>query len=392
MLDNTDPSHCDLLAGKRVAVVGGGPAGLTLARLLQLRGVDVRVFERDPSKEARTQGGSLDLHQGTGQLAIQKAGLEAKFRGVSRPEGQAFKLLDKEGKIRLEHKVAPGEMSRPEIDRGELRRLFLDALAPDTVIWDRQLERVESGQGESHRLIFKNGQDFTADLVVGCDGLWSKVRPLVSSLKPAYTGISFIEARLTGVDQRHPAIARLVGQGAVLALGGHKGLWAQRNGDQSIRVYFSMQVPEHWVKQEPFNYQKPETVRGPLLAFYADWSPQLTELLRAADDWFQPWMLYSFPPDQSWETRPGVTVIGDAAHVMTPFTGEGANHAMFDAVELADCLMSGHFTTLTEAIHSFEQGMRKRMGPAIAQTFAQQALAFADDAPNGTAAAMARYM
>lgn len=392
MLENVDSSRSDLLAGKTVAIVGAGPAGLTLARLLQLRGVQVRLFERDPSKEARTQGGSLDLHQDTGQLAIQRAGLEAKFRGVSRPEGQAFKLLDKKGAIRLEHKVAPGEMSRPEIDRGELRRLFLDSLAPGTVLWDHQLERVESGPGESHRLIFKNGADSTADLVIGCDGIWSKVRPLVSSLRPAYTGISFIEARLTGVDQRYPAIARLVGQGAVLALGGHKGLWAQRNGDQSIRVYFSMQVPEHWVKQGAFDYQQPETVRAHLLAFYADWSPELTQLLRAADDWFQPWMLYSFPPDQTWETRPGVTLIGDAAHVMTPFTGEGANHAMFDAVELAECLMSGQFTTLTAAIHSFEQGMQRRMKPAIAQTFAQQALAFADDAPDGMAAEMARYM
>lgn len=392
MPDQDDSTRSNLLQGKRVAIAGGGPAGLTLARLLQLRGVDVRVFERDPSKEARPQGGSLDLHEGSGQLAIERAGLMDKFRGVSRPEGQAFKLLDKEGKVRLEHRVAPGEMSRPEIDRGELRRLFLDALDPETVIWDRQLERVEPAEGETHRLVFKNGEDFVADLVVGCDGLWSKVRPLVSSLQPSYTGISFIEARLTGVDERYPAIAGLVGQGAVLALGGHKGFWAQRNGDQSVRVYFSMQVPAEWVKQSPFDYQKPETVRSQLLSLYADWSPALIDLVRAADAWFQPWQLYSFPPEQSWETRPGVTVIGDAAHVMTPFTGEGANHAMLDAVELADILTSSQPTHLTEALRAFEQGMLTRMKPAIARTFAQQALAFADDAPNGTAAAMARYM
>src|SRR5205809_821255 len=68
-----------LLQGKRIAIAGAGPCGLTLARLLQQKGADVRVFELESSTAARNQGGSLDLHEDSGQLALRKAGLHELF-------------------------------------------------------------------------------------------------------------------------------------------------------------------------------------------------------------------------------------------------------------------------------------------------------------------------
>ncbi|OEV31165.1 FAD-dependent oxidoreductase, partial [Streptomyces nanshensis] len=75
-------------------MAGGGPAGLTFARVLHRHGHPVTVLERDPSPDARPPGGTLDLHEGLGQRALEKAGLLAEFRTVSRPEGQAMRILE----------------------------------------------------------------------------------------------------------------------------------------------------------------------------------------------------------------------------------------------------------------------------------------------------------
>jgi 2-polyprenyl-6-methoxyphenol hydroxylase-like FAD-dependent oxidoreductase len=85
-----------------------------------------------------------------------------------------------------------------------------------------------------------------------------------------------------------------------------------------------------------------------------------------------------------------MTIIGDAAHVMPPFLGAGANMAMLDAVELADILTSDRFVDLTDALAAFEEGMRGRMVPLMIGSLETQDLLFADDAPKGLAATVAQ--
>jgi 2-polyprenyl-6-methoxyphenol hydroxylase-like FAD-dependent oxidoreductase len=140
-----------LLAGQTVAIIGAGPAGLTLARLLQMRGVRVQVYERDASPHARDQGGTLDLHEDSGQLALSKAGLSDRVRSVFRHEGQATKVFDKHGRIAAELRAEDEAHSRPEIDRVALRDLLLDSLTPNTVLWDRPLQRVAADGGRPRR-------------------------------------------------------------------------------------------------------------------------------------------------------------------------------------------------------------------------------------------------
>lgn len=99
-----------------------------------------------------------------------------------------------------------------------------------------------------YQLNFGDGGSVLADLVMGCDGAWSKVRSLRSSTKPFYSGVTFVETRLTSADTRNPSVSSLIGQGNILALGDNKGLMAQRNGDGHIRIYIALRVPEDWVK------------------------------------------------------------------------------------------------------------------------------------------------
>jgi 2-polyprenyl-6-methoxyphenol hydroxylase-like FAD-dependent oxidoreductase len=362
--DNEHLPSPHLLRGKRSALVGGGPAGLTLTRLLQRNDVRVHVFERDVEARARLQGGSLDLHEKSGQLALDRCGLTGHFSTVACPEGQATCVIDKHGVRRAASAADDEEESRPEIDRGALRDLLLSSLDEGTVIW-RSPPCAILPEADRHRLVFEHRQAELFDLVIGADGLRSKVRPLVTPIKSFYSGVTFIETRLSNVDDRHPKIARYVGPGSVLALGDNKGLLAQRNGDGSIRGYISRRIPEHWIRDNKIGVEGPAQTRERLLAWFPDWGPELLEMVRQSEDRFLPWPLYAFPPDRDWTTRPGLTILGDAAHVMPPFLGQGANMAMLDAVELTDHLLGGRFATLTETIEAFEKSMRARMAPLI---------------------------
>jgi 2-polyprenyl-6-methoxyphenol hydroxylase-like FAD-dependent oxidoreductase len=372
-----------LLHGKRIAIAGAGPCGLTLARLLQQKGGDVRVFELESSNAARNQGGSLDLHEDSGQLALRKAGLHEKFRSASRPEGQAIRVVDKHGKLCVDLQPKDEAETRPEIDRGVLRGLLIDSLATETIQWGQPIVSVErSGQGRL-RLAFAARQHMDADLVFGCDGAWSKVRPFLSTTKPYYCGITVVETWISAVDTRHPRLARLVGPGIFCALSDDKALIAQRNGDGKIRVYVTFRVSEDWTQRSGLDFKQIESTREGLGKIFAGWAPQLCELLSASDV-FIPRPLYTHPPRQAaWYARTDVTLLGDAAHVMPFFTGKGVNLAMLDALELADNLTSGEFSTVADAVRAYEATMFDRMAAAICENLADQDVFISSVAPAG---------
>jgi 2-polyprenyl-6-methoxyphenol hydroxylase-like FAD-dependent oxidoreductase len=380
------------MLNKPVTIIGAGPSGLTLARLLQIRGIKVRVFELDASFEARDQGGTFDLHDDGGQKALFEAKLENEFKKLSRPEGQSFKLLDRNGNVHYEKLANPDDHSRPEIDRQVLRNLLLNSLEPNTVIWNKHVINIESIGDGQHRLFFKDGTIETTDFLVGADGTWSKVRPLLSSIQPIYTGVTFVEICISNPKIVSPHISELVGQGSASVLSDNKGLMAQRNGDQSIRIYVALRVPEDWMKG--FDFSQPRAIRAMLLDVFSGWKPELLEMLKRCDDNFVPRPLYALPLEQCWTTKPGLTAIGDAAHVMSPFAGQGANLAMLDALELADCLTSKECTNLTSAtaaLKSFEEAMINRARGAAEKTLRNLNAMLAEDAPAQIVKIMQRF-
>lgn len=344
-------------AQARISIVGAGPGGLTCARILQRHGLAVTVHDRESGPDARNQGGALDLHANNGQLALREAGLLDRFFELARPEGQEMRQMDPAGMITSHHVPQDGELFKPEIDRGQLRELLLDSVHPGTVHWGQALDRISGPADGPRQLHFADGTTTEADLVIGADGAFSRVRPAVSPAVPAYTGVSFLEAWFSDVQNRHPDIAELVGPGSAAAADGERGLFAHRNSGNHIRVDLIRRVPVDWIGRSGLTAEDTEGLRALVLDEYAQWSPRLRRMITDNEGRYVDRPIFALPVPHTWEHNPTVTLLGDAAHVMPPL-GIGVNLAMLDASELALALAGS--ATVADAVRSYEKTMLPR--------------------------------
>ncbi|MEU6559936.1 FAD-dependent oxidoreductase [Nocardia nova] len=340
----------------RISVIGAGPGGLTCARILQRHGMAVTVYDRDTGPQARDQGGTVDLHADNGQLALKEAGLLEEFFASARPEGQQMRRFDPSGALVSDEIPDEEELFKPEIDRGRLRDLLLDSLAPGTVRWGRGLDRISGPASGPRRLHFTDGSTADTDLVIGADGAFSRVRSAVSDAVPGYIGVGFLEARFDDADNRHPEIAELVGRGSAAAADGERGLFAQRSSGH-IRVYAIQRVPVDWIGRAGLTIADTAGIRARVLDSYSGWAPRLRQLITANDGAYIDRPIFALPVPHTWEHDPSVTLLGDAAHLMPPL-GVGVNYAMLDASELAVALADS--STVDDAIRAYESTMLPR--------------------------------
>ncbi len=356
-----------------IAIIGAGLGGLTLARVLHVHGIAATVYEADASADARTQGGMLDIHEEDGQRALKAAGLFDEFRRLIHEGGEATRVLDARGTVLLDE-ADDGHGGRPEVHRGELRRILIDALPDGALRWGHKVKAVHPLGGGQHALTFADGATVTTSLVVGADGAWSKVRPRLTDVKPEYLGTSFVETYLHDVDARHPACARAAGGGAMFALAPGQGVFTHRESDGVVHAYVGLTRSQEWFAG--IDFTDPKAARARVAAEFVGWAPELLALITDSETDPVLRSLHTLPAGHRWEHAPGGTLLGDAAHLMPP-NGEGANLAMLDGAELGEAI-AAHPGDLEAALARYEESMFQRSAAAAAEAAAVHAILFDD--------------
>ncbi|KAI1324708.1 FAD/NAD(P)-binding domain-containing protein [Xylariaceae sp. FL0255] len=405
-----------------IAIIGAGPCGLTLARLLEKSNprIPYRVFERDVSATANgtlSQGGTLDLHPHSGQAALKAAGLEDEFERLCRRNAASVFFQNSHGgdlvRFGAGEGSAPPEKGsahdRPEIDRVQLRDMLLKSIPEENVVWGKKLQSIERSSDMKDKvtagakgwtLKFEDGSEETGfRLIVGADGAWSKVRPLISNAKPYYSGYTYIEGRINPTNPQYAAVRAMVGAGNSAAMGNGRLLVIQQMSDESYRLYAGVQEPEGFTKAGglvDLSHGDTEKSRADLLKAYDGWAEHLLDYLKAAEGPWRYWPLNTLSADvfapealgtEAWKRAPGVVLIGDAAHLAVP-NGGGVNEAMLDALKLSECIsaeLKGGYDSGTDAesleraIVAYETEMRPRAHEHVLDGIMMSEVMFSED-------------
>lgn len=273
----------------RIAIIGAGPAGLTLGALLHKHNIPFAIFEARPrptESDLSAVSGMLDLHDESGLAAVRALGLYDDFVPLTAECEQATRVLDAEGRIRHE---MPGGGDRPEIARHDLTRLLLSRVPDGAIRWGHKLRsatRQVVDDSTTTLLDFGEKGTYEADLVVGADGAWSRVRTalLPDAARPRYTGVQNLIVTATKIGTRYPHLAELIGKGSMFSLGMGNQCSSHRGPQDSARLYVGVSTDEQdFARVRGLEGKTAAEVGSVYLAdesLFGRWGERMKELIR----------------------------------------------------------------------------------------------------------------
>ncbi|KAJ9149939.1 Monooxygenase [Pleurostoma richardsiae] len=363
-----------------IAIVGGGPAGLALAAILERNNMDYVVYERSV-ENSHPHGGCLDLHVGSGQRAMQEAGVFDEFKKSSRDGDATIHLLYNHEGDKL---LSWGEgRDAPEIDRWQLRRVLLLAIPKDKIVWSKTVTGAARDENGRVILSFRDGTTASGfKLVVGADGTFSKIRHLVTPAKPTFSGQIYITTKIHPTNPFYDAMQSMCRMGSMVIMGRRRHMFNSRQGDGHYRIDIGIQGTEDLAISAFGDLTDHEAVKKFLLQddYFGRYAPQFQDIIKYSEGPFRPWLMYYMPTEfLNWTSATGVTLIGDAAHVTTPFVGDGVNCAMRDSVILAHKLKE--FGVTQKAIAEYEKEMFPYAIDVITRSIKSGEMFFEEDSP-----------
>ncbi|MGH8220430.1 MAG: FAD-dependent monooxygenase [Steroidobacteraceae bacterium] len=332
----------------RVAIVGGGISGLAAANALVRRGMEVRLFEQ--AQTLREVGAGLITYPNSVRL-LERMGLKDALAAVGALVGAGSRYCRKDGTTvgAILTADSQGWNGLWGLHRADLLNVLAAALPPNTVYTGHRC--IDFSQDEQlATLSFENGTRFDADVVVAADGIKSVLQKcVVPPSLPEYSGVRAYR----GLVPRDRLRSWRDGTHQVwMGDGKHFMVYPVRRGEWLNYVGF---VPTSSATIESWSAIGD---RDELARSFADWDPEITELLNEIETCFW-WGLYDRKPLERW-TAGRLVLLGDAAHPMLPHLGQGANQAIEDGVALAVLLDGNSSSTVPGVLREYEQFRRAR--------------------------------
>lgn len=333
----------------RIAVVGGGIGGLTLAIALKKHGVDCKVYEQ--ADELREVGAAVALSANAMRF-YEQWGLGPAFDKVAFEMSSLIYRDGKSGRIIGNHPIGSSYKERYGsryigIHRAELQKILFTEVGLENIFLNKCLTNIDDS-GDCAVLHFKDGSSAEADLVIGADGARSRVRELMLGYDDymyagytAFRGIVPIEKLPNLPDPE--AIQFWMGDGCHLL---HYPIGGERSGD--VNFFLVQRDPTPWPHRE---WIAPAE-EGEQRKYFGDWHPAVIEMLSSVPVGNR-WAMNYRMMLGSW-SKGRITLMGDAAHALVPHHGQGANQAIEDAVVLADCIAGMGSSSLPDMQERFE--------------------------------------